>query len=104
MESRPATTRRLAQSRTATTSPTPCGIGMSVLAAAQTWFGRVLSAWRRREGDTVWAGCRWLVRGGRYTAARPLRLIRAPANGEARCRASIRRISTRSAADTGVGR
>ena len=31
------------------------------------------------------------------------RNIRAPANGEARCRASIRRLSAKSADDTGVG-
>jgi hypothetical protein len=81
LERRHANPRRLAQSKPANKYTKPRGIGLEVISAAQTWFGRVLSAWRRREGETVWAGCRWLVRGVRYTASMPMRLIRV-----ARCR------------------
>src|SRR5574340_1334961 len=73
----------------------------------------------------VWAGCRRLRCGLRYSASRPMRRIRvvtwrrptvcpscrsrsrsmrAPANGYCRCSSSIRRISASLVSDTGGGR
>jgi purine nucleoside permease len=63
LDSRRASTFRVAQSMIATRHRKPRRIGMQVMSAHQTWFGRLMTTFLSKYGQTLCSGCGTVVFG-----------------------------------------